>query len=144
MIYKKRPKFCIFGIGPYSFKKYKIAIAGLSKTTTFSLICPTDGKCAMLDDTCYLMGFDTLEDAKCILKILNSNVVQRFLQSLIFYDAKRSINKDTLMRIDLLKAAVFMLKNHELSERQYQQATAIIKRPARTSSIPLRTSLRLT
>ena len=40
VIYKKRPKFCIFGIGSYSFQKYKIAIAGLYKTTTFHWFAP--------------------------------------------------------------------------------------------------------
>jgi hypothetical protein len=34
---------------------------------------------------------------------VNSDLVQKFLKSIIFSDSKRSINKDTLMRIDFEK-----------------------------------------
>lgn len=70
------------------------------KRTTFSLVMPENGKPLMLDDTCYFIGFDNLKDAKVAQCILNSNVVQEFLASIIFPDAKRSITKDILMRID--------------------------------------------
>lgn len=127
VIYKKRPKYCIFGIGPYSFQKYKIAIAGLYKTTTFSLVCPMENKCVMLDDTCYLLGFDNKEMAVCILKILNSPIVQKFMQSLVFFDAKRSINKDLLMRIDIEKAANILLKDNYLEQGEYNMVMNYIK-----------------
>lgn len=119
IIYKKRPEFCIFGIGPYSFQQYKVVIAGLYKSTLFSLVKPMENKCVMLDDTCYLLGFDDENTANCILKILNSEIVQRFLKSLVFYDAKRSINKDLLMRIDLGKATEKLYATRVLSEKEY-------------------------
>lgn len=119
VIYKKRPKFCIFGIGPYSFQKYKIAIAGLYKSTTFSLVCPIEDKCVMLDDTCYLLGFDNQELAQCFMKILNSPIVQKFMQSLVFFDAKRNINKDLLMRIDLEKAANHLLTENYITQDEF-------------------------
>lgn len=119
IIYKNRPKFCIFGIGPYSFQKYKIAIAGLYKSTTFSLVMPINGKCTMLDDTCYLMGFDELEKAECFLKVLNSDIVQKFMKAIVFNDAKRSINKDALMRIDLLKAAQLLSEKAIITQSEY-------------------------
>ena len=127
VIYKKRPKFCIFGIGSYSFQKYKIAIAGLYKTTLFSLVCPMEDKCVMLDDTCYLLGFNTKEEATCFLKIMNSPIVQKFMQSLVFSDAKRSINKDLLMRIDIEKATNLLLKENYLSKAEYEMAINYIK-----------------
>lgn len=101
-IYKKRPRFCIFGIGDYSFKKYKIAISGLYKQTRFSLVSEIDGKLALLDDTTYLLGFNSQVFAIYTLKLLNSEIVQQFLSSVYFDDAKRPINKDLLMRIDLV------------------------------------------
>lgn len=104
-IYKKRPRFSIFGIGPYSFKPYKIIVSGLYKKPHFILVEPINGKCFMLDDTCYMLGFDNLSEANEVLKILNSDVVQGFISSLSFTDAKRIITKDLLMRIDLHKAA---------------------------------------
>lgn len=134
VIYRKRPRFCIFGIGTYSFKKYKIAIAGLYKSTTFSLVCPVNGKSVMLDDTCYLMGFDTLEDAECILKILNGQAVQRFMRSLVFYDAKRSINKELLMRINLYKAAEYMFDRKELSPTEYRCLVNLVEPQCRKKS----------
>lgn len=103
-IYKGRSRFCIFGIGEYSFKPYKIAVSGLYKKPTFTIITPVSGKSVMLDDTCYMLGFDTLDDAVTTLQLLNSKPVQSFIESIIFADAKRVISKDLLMRIDLMKA----------------------------------------
>ncbi len=103
-IYKDKPEFSIFGIGDYSFAKYKVAISGLYKSTHFTLIFPHKSKPIMLDDTCYFIGFDNLRMAQIAYFLLNSEIVQRFLKSIIFSDSKRSINKDVLMRIDFEKA----------------------------------------
>lgn len=102
-IYKSNPPFSIFGIGDYSFKPFKIAISGLYKQTAFSLIEPSNGKCLMLDDTCYLLGFDNRYDAVFTFLLLNSDAAQGFLNSIIFWDAKRAITKDVLMRINLIE-----------------------------------------
>lgn len=103
-IYKDKPSFSIFGIGKYSFSNYKIAISGLYKSTHFTLVSPKDSKPIMLDDTCYFIGFDDLKMAEIAHYLVNSELVQKFLKSIIFSDSKRSINKDTLMRIDFQKA----------------------------------------
>ena len=137
VIYRKRPKFCIFGIGSYSFLQYKIAIAGLYKSTRFSLVKPMENKCVMLDDTCYLLGFDDEDTANCVLKILNSEIVQRFMKSLVFYDAKRSINKDLLMRIDLEKAAKKLYTADLLSETEYDIVMSRFERKTELLSLPL-------
>ena len=55
----------------------------------------------MVDDTCYQLDFDNLEEAKCILNALNSNEICSLLQSLVFKDAKRVVTKSLLMRLDL-------------------------------------------
>ena len=59
----------------------------------------------MLDDTCYLLGFDTLGRAAVALGLLNSQVVQDFLKSIVFPHSKRPYTKDILMRIDLRKVS---------------------------------------
>ncbi|MCF6298077.1 MAG: hypothetical protein L3J08_08885 [Flavobacteriaceae bacterium] len=100
-IYKGKPLFSIFGIGDYSFKPYKVAIAGMYKTTTFSLVKLIDNKPVMLDDTCYFIGFDTLIEAEITQTLLNKKLTQDFIQSIAFKDAKRMMTKDLLMRIDL-------------------------------------------
>jgi hypothetical protein len=79
-------------------------MSGLYKSTHFTLITPKDTKPLMLDDTCYFIGFDNLNMARIAHFIVNSDLVQRFLKSIIFSDSKRSINKDVLMRIDFEKA----------------------------------------
>ncbi len=102
-IYHHKPSFSIFGIGDYSFLPYKIAISGLYKTLHFTLVLPQNEKPVMLDDTCYFIGFNQLEFAVYTLLLLNSSKVRMFLKSVSFADAKRMINKEVLMRIDLLK-----------------------------------------
>jgi DNA-binding CsgD family transcriptional regulator len=104
-IYKGKCDFSIFGVGEYSFKPYKIAISGLYKTFHFCLVKPQNGKPVMLDDTCYFIGFDTLEQAEYVWELLNSDLVENLLKSITFKDAKRMITKDILMRIDLKKVA---------------------------------------
>lgn len=104
-IYNNKPLFSIFGIGDYSFKSFKVAISGLYKTFHFTLIMPQENKPVMLDDTCYLIGFDKLEFAVYTLILLNSNTTVQFLQSVTFPDAKRTFTKDVLMRIDLFVLA---------------------------------------
>jgi hypothetical protein len=100
-IYKNKPLFSIFGIGDYSFKPYKIAISALYKTFQFSLVMPVNGKPLMLDDTCYMLGFDNINFAVYTLILLNSPINKGFLKAISFNDAKRTFTKDILMRINL-------------------------------------------
>jgi hypothetical protein len=105
-IYQGKPAFSIFGIGDYSFAPYKVAISGMYKTATFSLVLPIEGKPVMLDDTCYFIGFDNIKSALITQMILNSKLVQDFMQSIIFWDSKRAITKDLLKRINLKNAII--------------------------------------
>jgi hypothetical protein len=50
IIYKKSPRFSVFGIGDYSFSKYKVGVSGFYKEPVFALIC--NNYPVMLDDTC--------------------------------------------------------------------------------------------
>jgi hypothetical protein len=104
-IYNNKPLFSIFGIGDYSFKPYKVAISGLYKTFHFTLVLPQNEKPVMLDDTCYLIGFDKIEFAVYSLILLNSKIAMQFLKSITFADAKRTFTKDVLMRINLFELA---------------------------------------
>jgi len=100
-IYNNKPLFSIFGIGDYSFKPYKVVISGLYKTFHFSLVLPQNGKPLMLDDTCYMLSFDSLEFAVYTLILLNSQTTKDFLKSISFSEAKRTFTKDVLKRINL-------------------------------------------
>ncbi|KKX56311.1 hypothetical protein X546_05300 [Brevibacillus borstelensis cifa_chp40] len=103
-IYKGKPDFSIFGVGDYSFSQFKVAISGMYKKSSFTLVPPIDGKPVMLDDTCYFLSFDDMKAAMFTFAILNGEIVQDFLQSVVFLDEKRPYTKDILMRIDLYKA----------------------------------------
>lgn len=110
-IYNNKPSFSIFGIGDYSFKPYKVAIAGLYKTYHFTLVLPQNDKPIMLDDTCYFIGFDRIEFSIYALILLNSKEAMELLRAITFADAKRTFTKDVLMRIDLLELAKRAVKD---------------------------------
>lgn len=105
VVYKKRPRFSIFGIGDYSFKPYKIAIPGFYKNPNFSLILPINNKPVMLDDTSYYLAFNDLDEAIFTWILLNDDEVIKFLKSIVFLDSKRPFTKETLMRLDLVHLA---------------------------------------
>jgi hypothetical protein len=100
-IYANKPDFSIFGIGGYSFKPFKVAISGLYKSPSFTLILPENNKPLMLDDTCYFLGFDQLSDAVFAWLLLKDRQTLDLLKCIIFEDAKRPYTKEILMRIAL-------------------------------------------
>ncbi|AWX32642.1 class I SAM-dependent methyltransferase [Methanosphaera sp. BMS] len=101
-IYRRCPEFSIFGIGKYAFRPYKVAISGFYKKGLFSLVY-NDEKSMMLDDTCYYISFDDYDSAYITMLILNSNLVQNFLKSIVVIDSKRPYTKKVLKRIDIIK-----------------------------------------
>ncbi|MDH1766563.1 class I SAM-dependent methyltransferase [Comamonas aquatica] len=96
VIYKKNPRFSIFGVGDYTFKPWKIAICGLYKSLNFRLIGPINNKATVFDDTVYFISFDTEKDAKSALCYLQKEEVRALLDSLIFWDDKRPIKTSVL------------------------------------------------
>jgi hypothetical protein len=99
-IYKKNPRFSIFGIGDYAFRPWKIAICGMYKKLNFRLIGPIDGKPVMFDDTVYFVSFDTEAEAIKVIDSLNSPLGISFLSCLIFWDEKRPIKTSILNSFD--------------------------------------------
>ena len=75
-----------------------------------------------------LLGFDNEDTANCVLKILNSEIIQRFMKSLVNKKEKRGINKDLLMRIDLEKAAKKLYTTDMLSETEYNIVMSCFER----------------
>lgn len=96
IIYKNNPRFSIFGIGDYSFKPWKIAICSLYKSLSFRLISPIENKPVQFDDTVYFIAFDSQIDAQHALTYLQSDEIQKILNSLIFWDDKRPIKTSIL------------------------------------------------
>lgn len=100
-IYRGQPEFAVFGVGPYSFAPWKVAISGLYKRCAFTALGPIDGKAVMLDDTCYFLPFIEERDAMQALHALRSPLAQDFFAARVFWDAKRPINKGILQKLDL-------------------------------------------
>lgn len=83
-IYKGKPRFSIFGVGSYSFQKYKLAISGMYKESKFALIPPFKDKTVMVDDTVYFISTDLEYEAYILFGILNNALIQDFLNSISF------------------------------------------------------------
>lgn len=100
-IYKKQPKFAIFGVGPYSFSPWKVAISGLYKSLNFAIVGPYHDKPVVFDDTCYFIPCNTKAEATLLANMLNSEIAQQFFRSFIFWDNKRPITSALLNQLDL-------------------------------------------
>ena len=107
-VYRGKPPFSIFGIGAYAFAPWKVAIAGLYKHLSFSVLGPQDGKPVMLDDTCYFVPCATTEEAHWLAECLDSVPARQFFEAYLFWDAKRPITAALLNRLDLQKLAIFL------------------------------------
>ena len=104
-IYRNRPRFSVFGIGPYSFAPWKIATSGFAKSLEFHCVGPVGRKPVVLDDTCYFLPCNTEDDARILIELLNSKVARGFFRSFIFWDAKRPITAQLLATLDLGRLA---------------------------------------
>jgi len=105
IIYKNRPRFSVFGVGDYTFASWKVAISGLYRNLSFVVVGSLGGKPIVVDDTCYFIPAKSCEEANFYATLLNSEVAEGFIRSLVFFDAKRPITIDLLKRIDLKKIA---------------------------------------
>jgi len=105
IIYQKRPRFSVFGVGDYTFSPWKVAISGLYKNCRFVVVGKYKNKPVVLDDTCYSIPCGSEEEATFASLLLNSDIAKRFLHSLVFFDAKRPVTIDVLNRIDLKRVA---------------------------------------
>jgi len=105
IIYRNAPRFSIFGVGDYTFKPWKIVISGLYKNVVFKKIGSYKGKPIVVDDTCYMLGFDEEEKADLIHELLSSEICKKFIASIMFTDNKRPITVSLLNRINFKQIA---------------------------------------
>lgn len=100
-IYRKRPRFAVFGVGPYTFAPWKVAICGLYKRLDFMITGSHGRKPVVFDDTVYHLSFDSEPQARAIHELLNSDEARNFFHAFTFWDAKRPITIDVLARLNL-------------------------------------------
>jgi hypothetical protein len=104
-IYRRRPRFSIFGVGPYSFAPWKVAISGLYKRLSFRVLGPLAGRPQVLDDTGYSLPCRSEPEARRWLRLLESIPAREFFEARVFWDAKRPITAGLLNQLDLAKLA---------------------------------------
>ncbi|MBY4130887.1 SAM-dependent methyltransferase [Rhodococcus fascians] len=109
-IYRKRARFCIFGVGPYTFAPYKIAISGFHKTPQFRMVGPYDGTPAVFDDATYLLPFEDPASCAVAYALLTGAEASDLIAALAFWDSKRPVTKKLLQRIDF--AAIARATDH--------------------------------
>jgi methylase of polypeptide subunit release factors len=102
-IYRGQSPFAMFGIGPYSFALFKVAIGAFHKEPRFLALGPRGGKPVMLDDTCYFVPCSSAPEAAMLAALCNDPLTLAFLRAASFSSAKRPFTKALLQRIDLAK-----------------------------------------
>lgn len=129
-IYRGRPPFAMFGLGPYSFAPYKVAVSGLSKAPRFHAIGPAGGRPVMLDDTCYFLPFRSPEPAALASALLNDPATLSLIGALLFREAKRPVTKALLARLDLGALAGHVDRTGLLDRAEEELARLVADGPA--------------
>lgn len=106
VIYRNKPPFSIFGVGPYSFTPWKVAISGFYKRLNFLIVGPADGRPVVFDDTVNFLPCRSSDEAHFIAELLQSGEAQSFYHSMIHWDDKRPITIDLLKRLNIYRLAV--------------------------------------
>ncbi len=122
IIYKDKPRFSVFGVGDYTFTKWKVAIPALYKKLEFSIIGPYENKAVVFDDTVNFIALENEEEARDLADILNSNIANNFYHSFIFWDSKRPITVQLLKSLDIdeLLTHSGRRKNFSISKKSRQ------------------------
>jgi hypothetical protein len=122
VIYRNKPPFSIFGVGPYSFAPWKVAISGFYKKLHFVKIGPLNGRPIVFDDTIYFLPCWSEEEASFVEALLRSEVAETFLRAMIHWDEKRPITAEILKRLNLQKLATMLKRDKEYSRFTSVQA----------------------
>ncbi len=125
-IYRAQPEFALFGVGPYSFAPWKVAVSGLHRPARFQAIGPADGRPVMFDDTCYLLPCQSASEAAVLSALCNSSITLGVVHAMSFPDAKRPVTKGLLQRIDLSA----ILDRVDCTELAARARTVLAEQPA--------------
>jgi len=104
-IYRNKPQFSIFGVGPYSYSPWKVAICGLYKRLCFVCVGPVADKPVLFDDTVYFLPAASQQQAEFMVQLLASKPAAEFLGSMVSWDDKRPITADLLRRLNIRQLA---------------------------------------
>ncbi|MFN2459647.1 MAG: class I SAM-dependent methyltransferase [Candidatus Velthaea sp.] len=94
-IYRSAPPFAVFGVGPYSFAPWKVAVAGLYAEPRFRVYGPAGGRPVVFGDTSYFVAFADEQSARSFAAGCESPGVMRALRERIVR-GKRPVTKRLL------------------------------------------------
>lgn len=104
-IYRNKPKYSIFGVGPYTFAPWKIAISGFYKKLNFLKVGPLGPKPFVFDDTIYFLPCWSEDEALFLEAILRTPEAHGFFDSIIHWDEKRPVTVEILKRLSIERLA---------------------------------------
>jgi len=100
-VYRNQPRFSIFGVGPYTFCKWKVMVSGFYKSWRFVAVGPADGRPVLCDDTCYFLPCRSAIEARRRAAVLNSEQGREFFSAFVFNQSKRPLTAEILNLLDL-------------------------------------------
>jgi SAM-dependent methyltransferase len=100
-VYRNQPRFSIFGVGPYTFCKWKVMVSGFYKSWRFVAVGPVEDRPVLCDDTCYFLPCDSAAEARQRADLLNSDRAQEFFSAFVFNESKRPLTAEILSSVDL-------------------------------------------
>ncbi len=98
-IYSGGSPYAVFGVGPYSFSPWKLAVSGLHLPARFRLVGPARGRPVVFDDTCYLATVPDEQAGRRALASLTEGPPAEMLRAAVFPGDKRPITKALLTLI---------------------------------------------
>jgi hypothetical protein len=119
-VYRNQPRFSIFGVGPYTFCKWKVAVSGFYKSWRFVAVGPVQNRPVVCDDTCYFLPCRSAAEARQRAAHLNSERGREFFSAFVFNQSKRPLTAEILGLLDLEALAAEL--NHA-SRRWTRSAT---------------------
>lgn len=100
-VYRNQPPFSIFGVGPYTFCKWKVMVSGFYKSWKFAAVGPFENRPVVCDDTCYFLPCGSAHQARRRAALLNSDRGREFLSAFVFNQSKRPLTAEILSLLDL-------------------------------------------
>jgi hypothetical protein len=110
-VYRDQPRFSIFGVGPYTFARWKVVVSGFYKSWHFVAAGPVRNRPTVCDDTCYFFPCASEAEARAQAELLNGPLAREFFSALVFPDAKRPLNAEILRSLDLSALAAAQMQS---------------------------------
>lgn len=109
-IYRNKPPFSVFGVGDYTFSRWKVAISGLYKRLAFRVVGPFEDRPVVFDDTVYVAACESEAEAVSLFKALQTAMATNYFKAFVFWDAKRPITAEILNRLDIAQLGAEQVK----------------------------------